>query len=82
MSGVDVTHNSDGIVKFLEKIAMCSYSDDEEVLESRKCLWKCPLACFGLQKMVDICIVIVDIICFCDLDLFSDGSDGPTKMME
>ena len=80
--GFEKRDYSEGIMKYLEKLTTCSYEDEDEAVESGQKLWKCPVARDGLQKMVDICIDIVDIFAFCEIDLFSGSSHGPTKTMQ
>ncbi len=80
--GFEERDYSESITEYLQKITTCSYDDDDEAVKSGQKLWKCRVARSGLQKMVDICIDIVDIFAFCDIDLFSGGSHGPTKSIQ
>ena len=81
-TGVDITRGNKGIRQYLDEIVKHSIYTDDEVLQNGKCLLKSQIARTGLQEMVDICIVVVDIFCFLDVDLFAGDSKGPTKAIQ
>lgn len=80
--GVDITYGNKGIEQYLEEIVKYSFYTDDEVLQNGKRLLKSQIARMGLQQMVDICIAVVDIFSFLDVDVFAGDSKGPTKAMQ
>lgn len=82
VAGIELTQKTDSIDQYLEEIARCEYSDEEKGLKSAKGLWKSRVVRSGLQNMIDICIIIVDIFCFCDIDIFSGERIGATKTLQ
>ena len=79
---IELTQQTDSIAQYLDEISKCKYSDEEKGLKSAERLWRSRVGRSGLQNMIDICIVIVDIFCICDMDMFSGNRYGVTSTLQ
>lgn len=86
--GLPVDKNADAIIEY--KLLMNSYggimtdgaADADAIVEAGKSLLTSEKARRAMQQMVDLSIVLVDLFCFMDVDLFGNCGSSVTQLMQ